>query len=325
MVGTCTSNAISDAFAEPWQGPDWCACSPWQSRGMRHRVRPLHRLTAVVALVVVAGSLAACQPGDQEPPPDTGFEYAALGDSFTAAPDIPTINSDGCHRSDHNYPHLVAVQLEDVTLTDVSCGGARTDAVLASQVQQAQGLAHPPQIDAVSPTTDLITVGLGGNDLDFAFTAVFGCILAATFDPDGSPCEEANAGKVPRLLDRIEKRYLNTLDAIADRAPDARILVVGYPRLLEDSTGCPERFPIADGDVEFVRRNFDRLIETVEAVADEAGVEYVDVAAASEGHDICSDQPWINGKRVDARSGAAAYHPMPAEQAAVADLILDLL
>jgi lysophospholipase L1-like esterase len=197
--------------------------------------------------------------------------------------------------------------------------------VLESHVQQAQGLVQPPQIDAVSPTTDLVTVGLGGNDLDFAYTSVFQCVLAAGVDPEGSPCEDANERKVPRLLDRIEKRYAATLDAIADRAPDARILVVGYPRLLEDSTGCPRRFPIAEGDVAFVRRSFDRLNETVAAVADEAGLEYVDVAAASKGHDICSDEPWINGRREDRRTGAAPYHPMPAEQEAVADLILELL
>ena len=49
------------------------------------------------------------------------------------------------------------------------------------------------------------------------------------------------------------------------------------------------------------------------------------MAAASEGHDICSDDPWINGRRKDRRTKAAPYHPMPAEQAAVAELILALL
>ena len=53
--------------------------------------------------------------------------------------------------------------------------------------------------------------------------------------------------------------------------------------------------------------------------------EYVDVAAAGADHDICSERPWINGRTADRRTKAAPYHPTPVEQAAVADLILDLL
>ncbi len=130
---------------------------------------------------------------------------------------------------------------------------------------------------------------------------------------------------MPKLLAQMHSRYVKVLAAIRNRAPDARILVVGYPRLLSDSEGCRDRFPVARGDVDYSRRSFDRLIETVEAAAADAGVEYVDVAAASEGHDLCSDEPWINGKLDDRRTGATPYHPTPEEQAAVAELILDLL
>jgi lysophospholipase L1-like esterase len=280
------------------------------------------RVAVVAALLLVAAAGAACESSD--PPPDPGFVYAALGDSFTAAPGIPTISNEACQRSDHNYPHLVAKQLDDVALTDVSCGGARSDAVLQSQKQQS-GHVQPPQIEAISTETDLITVGFGANDEDYVFTAAFQCLLLADFDPDGAPCRKSNATKISRLLERVHAGYLDTLEAIANRAPDARIIVVGYPRLLSDDTaGCRKRFPIAEGDVPFVRRSFDRLIATVERVAADAGVEYVDVATASEGHDICSEDPWINGKRVD-ESGAAEYHPMPAEQDAVAALILEML
>ena len=281
------------------------------------------RLGRVVALAVVLVAVTACE--EERPPPDEGFHYAAIGDSFTAAPDLPTINSNGCHRSDHNYPHLVAKQLEDATLTDASCGGARTDAVLQSQDIQTEGRVVPPQIDAVSATTDLVTVGLGVNDLDFASTVAFGCLLLAASDPDGSPCKDQEAKKVPRLLEKIQIAYVETIEAIANRAPDARILAIGYPRLLAEGSSCPDVFPLAEGDFDFVRESYDQLNATVEAAAGEAGVEYVDVAAASEGHDICSDDPWINGDKDDKKSGAAAYHPMPAEQSAVADLILGLL
>jgi lysophospholipase L1-like esterase len=272
--------------------------------------------------VALVGS--ACE--EEQPPPVDGFLYAALGDSFTAAPDLPTITTDGCHRSDHNYPHLVAKQIDDVRLTDVSCGGARTDAVLGSQKQESEGLVQPAQIGALSPETDLVTVGFGANDLDFVVTAVFGCLLLAQQDPDGAPCKAVNAPKVPRVVERIQDRLVETLEAIANRSPDARLVVVGYPRLFEEgSKGCPKIFPIATGDVPYVQDAYDQLNEAVEAAADEADAEFIDVAAASEGHDMCSDDPWVNGKRDDKRTGAAKYHPMPAEQKAVAKLILELV
>ena len=71
-----------------------------------------------------------------------------------------------------------------------------------------------------------------------------------------------------------------------------------------------------------MRDSWDQLNEAVEAAADEAGVEYVDVAAASKGHDVCSEVPWINGKRDDPETGAAMYHPTPEGQAGVAKLLL---
>ena len=279
--------------------------------------------TSVLALALVGVAATACE--DEKPPPDTDFDYAALGDSFTSGPDLPTISTDGCHRSDHNYPHLVATQLDDVTLTDVSCGGARTDAVLESQFIQAEGRVQPPQFEAVSADTDLVTMGFGANDAGFVIAAALDCILFAKADPDGAPCEEANARKIPRIVGKVQDNLEAALGAIANRAPDARILVVGYPRLFEGSKGCPKVFPVTDGDVPYVQDSYDQLNEAVESAAEAAGAEYVDVAAASEGHDVCSDKPWVNGRRKDKETGAAAYHPTPEEQKAVAELILDQL
>ena len=56
--------------------------------------------------------------------------------------------------------------------------------------------------------------------------------------------------------------------------------------------------------------------------AEETGSTYVDVWAASQGHDICSEDPWVNGAVTD-QQRAAAYHPFAEEQAAVADLVVD--
>jgi hypothetical protein len=39
--------------------------------------------------------------------------------------------------------------------------------------------------------------------------------------------------------------------------------------------------------------------------------------AASAGHDVCADEPWVNGRRTD-RDRALAFHPFPEGQEAVA-------
>lgn len=56
------------------------------------------------------------------------------------------------------------------------------------------------------------------------------------------------------------------------------------------------------------------------------GAEYVDVWTASAGHDICADDPWVNRQLTDQDADAGLrYHPLAAEQRAVAGLILDML
>jgi hypothetical protein len=46
--------------------------------------------------------------------------------------------------------------------------------------------------------------------------------------------------------------------------------------------------------------------------------------APSEGHDVCSADPWVNGV-ADGGADGAALHPTRAEQRAVADRIVALL
>ena len=111
------------------------------------------------------------------------------------------------------------------------------------------------------------------------------------------------------------------LRKIGRRAPDAEVLVVGYPELVGDRDTCPDLFPIATGDYPFARRVGERLNEVLRVAARATGSGYVDVARASRGHDICSADPWVNGGA--SMVGAQVYHPFAAEQRAVADLVID--
>ena len=56
--------------------------------------------------------------------------------------------------------------------------------------------------------------------------------------------------------------------------------------------------------------------------AERTDTTYVDVWRASAGHDVCADEPWVNGQQ-GVQGGAIPFHPLPAGQRAVADLVVE--
>lgn len=281
--------------------------------------------TACVALLLGVGpALGACGGADQAA--TTTRPYVALGDSFTAAPLVPeAYDADGCYRSHANYPALIAAARPDLTLTDVSCSGAETRDLIGSQT--TGDTTHPPQLDALTADTALVTIGIGGNDEDISHDLIRTCVELAATDPAGAPCREADATSADPIADRIarvEGTVGAALAAIADRAPRARVVVVGYPQLVPATGTCPDLLPLAAGDHAWVRAQNRRLSDALRAAAGTAGVAYVDAWSASAGHDICADDPWINGRTTD-EGAALAYHPFAPYERAVADLLLELL
>jgi lysophospholipase L1-like esterase len=239
--------------------------------------------------------------------------YVALGDSYTAAPGVPGRQSqDGCLRSDGNYPHLLAAMLGVRRLVDVSCSGAATADVRRPQLP---GLA--PQLDAVTRDTDLVTIGLGGNDLDLFGRLISGCLRRDASGAVGSPCTDTLGPTIPSALAQIERHVVDVVTKVRAAAPGARVVLVGYPQIVPASGGC-EQMPFAPGDRAFVRQVNRGLAEAVRRAAATARTTYVDLWAASAHHDMCAADPWINGLT---GQGAAPFHPFATEQAAVARLI----
>jgi lysophospholipase L1-like esterase len=252
--------------------------------------------------------------------------YVALGDSYTAGPFIPTSDlASGCLRSDHDYPRLVARRLGITDVHDVSCSGATTGDL--TQVQNTFGDARiPPQLDAVDADTDLVTIGIGGNDLDLFGTLVGTCTQLRASDPTGSPCTRRLARTGPHLgtATRTIRAHVTTaLRRIHARAPRATVVLVGYLRLVPDSGTCAA-LPLADGDYAQGRRISRILSRSLHQAAARAGARFVDMYAASRGHDICSAHPWVNGGTTD-RQRALAYHPFAVGMRADADGVLAAL
>ena len=268
-----------------------------------------------------AGSLP-----DTSATPEIG-SYVALGDSFTAAPFVPaTAFADGCLRSSGNYPALVADEL-DVRLRDASCSGAATADMTGRQTavgRQDWYGKRPPQLDSVRRGTDLVTVGIGGNDEQLFQTLVQSCGEVA--DQPGAPCTEllrSTYGDATEVLSEVGRRVSDVLTAVRRKAPDAIVVLVGYPRLVDAERSCPA-MPLAEGDLPAAAALEARLNRTLARAARTAGAEFVDMRAVSEGHEICSEDPWVNGKDTDQQE-ALAFHPFAEGQQAVADALLSLL
>lgn len=289
-------------------------------------------MVAGVLLVMTACSSQASPGGEPEAREgvrsSSADTYVAMGDSYTAAPGVAVSESpDGCLRSARNYPALVARDLPDVDLLDVSCSGASTTMMDAEHPLDTD--SQPPQLDALSADTDLVTVGIGANDYGLFSSVIHECASLAATDPEGAPCRDSHLSPegwdaLDLRIELISERVSESVDKIAERAPEARILVVGYPQLLPTAGRCPERLPLARGDYLYAGEVFVALSDALRAGAESAGAEYVDVLSASAGHDVCSKEPWMNGV-VEQPNRALPYHPYPAGQRAVADLILDLL
>ena len=292
------------------------------------------RPVVAAALLALSGVVAGCSgtaEGAHSPTSPTSSapafgSYVALGDSFTAAPFVPTTAfADGCLRSSGNYPALVAEEL-GARLRDVSCSGAETADMTAPQGVDA-GDWHgrlAPQLDAVHRGTDLVTVGIGGND-EQLFQALVQQCTAVSGEP-GSPCTEllqSTYGDPEEVLDEVGRRVAGVLDAVRHKAPDATVLLVGYPRLVDADGSCPA-MPLADGDLPLVVELEEQLNETLARAARRSGAEFVDMRAVTGGHEICSADPWVNGRRTD-QERALAFHPFAEGQQAVADEILATL
>ncbi|MGW1073350.1 SGNH/GDSL hydrolase family protein [Streptomyces sp. NPDC002537] len=253
--------------------------------------------------------------------------YVALGDSYAAGAGVPAQSAGLCMRSDHNYGHLVAESLAPASYTDRTCTGAKVGALTAPQTD-AGIVVNGPQLDAVTPDASLVTLTIGGNDTgtsDLGFVDVAAtCTALAVTNPLGSPCRDHYKDTLSRRLADAAPRITDALGLIRAKAPQARVLVVGYPSLLPDDVRtCVGKLPVTAGDLSFLHSVVDELNDKVAHSARAGGATYVDTAGPTKGHDSCSAAPWIEG--LLPASPALPLHPNATGERAIAGAVLETL
>ena len=244
----------------------------------------MRRFLAGIAVVAAIGAItvAATPVGATTSP----VRYAALGDSYSAAsgnfPPDPTAPIE-CARSTVNYPHAIAAAL-GAQLTDVTCGAAQTGDFFASQYS---GVA--PQLDAVQSNTQLVTMTIGGNDNGVFIDAIVDCgSLGILSLGTGSPCKDTYGSSFDTTVNtKTYPALVKALTAVREKAPHARVAILGYPWILPPTGGCFPQMPVASGDVPYLRDLQATLNSAVQRAAAATGVTYVDMSVVSSGHDAC--------------------------------------
>jgi lysophospholipase L1-like esterase len=277
-------------------------------------------LSAAVATVLAALPFSASAPAaSATPAPVPEYaEYVALGDSWSA--DVVIADTDGlpdsthaptgCAQSHRNYPKLLAAALKVPVFRDATCGSATTDDFYAPQTGLPTGETNPAQFDRLTPTTDLVTVGIGGNDAGFAGAAM-DCLSPL---PQGARCKEKyTAGGTDQLAKAIEESEPKLVRALAEirrRAPEARILMLDYLAGIPQK-GCYPVVPVSDSDMAYLHETFKKLNAMVERAAAAGGAEFVDTYTPSIGHHVCAPprQRYVEGLGVLSVNGVAVAVP----------------
>ncbi|WP_441246752.1 SGNH/GDSL hydrolase family protein [Kitasatospora sp. McL0602] len=301
----------------------------------------LKRTSAVLGTALVAAALSSMTPTAAHAAGPSGA-YVALGDSYAAGAGVPGQSAGLCLRSDHNYGHLVAAALGSSSYTDVTCSAAKIKAMTSAQYD-AFIRVNDPQLDSVGSNTSLVTLGIGGNDLgtsDLGIGEVIAtCIAGAVVNPLGTPCHDTYGHGYwnwsdwaweygdDTLADRVAAaapQLADTLHRIHAKAPGAKVVVVGYPQVLpEDEWSCLGEQPVTVGDVAYLRGVLVKLNSMLAATSAANGATFVDTTAATKGHDVCSDDRWIEGALPG--SPAVPFHPNAKGEQAMAGAVLAAL
>lgn len=260
--------------------------------------------SAVLGAAAVLAGIPFATPSEAQAATAPAYhDYVALGDSYTAdvlsGPLPPTTQfvPIGCAQSSADYPHQVARLLHVTQFHDSSCGSATTANMTQPQSVPFGGTA-PPQFAALGPDVDLVTIGIGGNDVGFVNDAESCLNLVPTPIPGapeglgGSCAARFTAGGVDQIDEAIKAtapKIATVLQQIRQLAPDARILLVNYLDAVPlDGKGCwsPD-VPVQSEDMAYLAAKF---VEMDEMLASTAALEHVQVAdtfTPTIGHDVC--------------------------------------
>ncbi|PZT74292.1 lipase [Streptomyces sp. AC1-42W] len=240
-------------------------------------------LGAVLALTGAGSASAAAS-----------VDYVALGDSYSSGVGSGSyIGSSGdCKRSTRAYPSLWAAAHSPSSFAFTACSGARTGDVTAGQ------------LGPLNSSTDLVSISIGGNDAGFA-DVMTTCVLRSQ-----STCLSRIATARGYVDNTLPGKLDAVYSAIRAKAPNARVVVLGYPRFYKIGGSCI--VGLNDTIRSAINGAADYLNTATAKRAADHGFSFGSVTSAFAGHEICSGDSWLHS--LNWLNIGESYHPFAAGQ-----------
>lgn len=257
--------------------------------------------------------------------PVTYRRMVALGSSFAAGPGLKPYDDKKAMRSLANYPHLVAESL-GCDLTDATVSGATTSTIL-SESQRLLGRKFAPQIEAIHPDTDLVTLTAGGNDLGY-LGGILGTALLYRLGRSrlGRPVATFIRAKkplitpTPQAVESATIGLVQIVEEVRRRAPRARVVLVDYLPIFDADTATGPQVPLHDNEIAHFRQVAAALSAAFAEAARRSGADLIPAGSFETGHGAGSADPWIFGMQL-----SGGFHPTYKGMEAVAHRVLAYL
>ena len=172
------------------------------------------------------GPLRYVALGDSYSSGEGAFHYPYSTDQLCLSPKIKKPTFFNCHRSASAYSK-VSIELPDLIADRfIACSGAEIVNVVRSEDGGKGFKCEAPQLDdpLIDESTDLVTITIGGNDAGFA-TVLKDCGI----DTPNYDCRQGLAFLKERINQEIVLRLIALFRSIQDEAPNAKVIVLGYP------------------------------------------------------------------------------------------------
>ncbi|CAM3179796.1 SGNH/GDSL hydrolase family protein [Nocardioides dubius] len=215
--------------------------------------------------------------------------YVALGDSFASGTGTRTYLADGtsCQRSSYAYPSLIAAA-RGFQLDFKACSGATTSTVSANQ------------LGSLGSGTRYVTLSVGGNDAGFV------SVLTECAQPGwASNCNGAIDTAQAFINTTLPARLSSLYASVRGKAPNAKVVVVGYPRLFMGED-CNAATFFSPAEETRLNATADLLNAKLKAAATARGFSFANPTSAFTGHAVCDATEWVNGL---AWPVGESYHP----------------
>ncbi|SCE68930.1 GDSL-like Lipase/Acylhydrolase family protein [Micromonospora matsumotoense] len=248
-------------------------------------------VTLAVSLAASIGVTLGAAVPVQAAPSD---RYVALGDSYASGvgADSYTSESGACQRSTNAYPALYNTNVKPASYKSVACSGATTTDVVNSQ------------LSALTSTTTLVSVTIGGNDV--GFTSIMStCVLQGE-----TQCVAAVQAAENKARAELPAKLATVYNGIRSRAPSARVVVVGYPVFYQLGTVC---VGLSANSRAKINEGINLVDDITRTAATSAGFTFADVRSIFVGHQLCSyGEKWLHA--LNFVNLGVSYHPTAAGQ-----------